>query len=96
MFLGSPPHTRGKHQQYQGSRAVYRITPAYAGKTKEIILNEFKMQDHPRIRGENQDHPLKGNWDGGSPPHTRGKLDVYQLSNYFSRITPAYAGKTTF
>ena len=33
LFLGSPPHTRGKAVALQPNATTLRITPAYAGKS---------------------------------------------------------------
>ena len=34
--------------------AVPGITPAYAGKSGGVKLNQMKFQDHPRLCGEKQ------------------------------------------
>ena len=76
---GSPPHTRGKHIVNRFNRKPDRITPAYAGKTREHIYKAKRVKDHPRIRGENIATCSPEMLEVGSPPHTRGKLD-YTLS----------------
>ena len=51
-YLGSPPHMRGKVRF--SCRFVCRlgITPAYAGKSGQSVLNQRYTRDHPRICGE--------------------------------------------
>ena len=49
---GSPPHTRERPQKMGYKSKSTRITPAYAGKTKEKKAARMSVQDHPRIRGK--------------------------------------------
>ena len=64
---------RGKDGGAYGQRAIYGITPAYAGKSLENAVFHAEYRDHPRVCGE------KGRADGpgicisGSPPRMRGK-----------------------
>ena len=54
-----------------------------------------KMQDHPRLCGEKciqDDHPAL---ELGSPPPMRGKVSQFWDTCSRSRITPAYAGKSS-
>ena len=93
---GSPPLTRGKVDSRSASFALRRITPAYAGKSYLYRVDAQCPKDHPRLRGE------KDTSDGltrrlvGSPPLTRGKDMPDPKSLQWSRITPAYAGKSAF
>ena len=50
--LGSPPPMRGKVPQFYFSQTVYRITPAYAGKSYKLALRASWNWDHPRLCGE--------------------------------------------
>ena len=70
------------------------ITPACAGKTLPATGPGTVYEDHPRMRGEDDDgEPLWIRADG-SPPHARGRRRT-SISPYSkSRITPACAGKT--
>ena len=71
-----------------------RITPAYAGKTRQSQTLMLQCQDHPRIRGKDESGKLR-NWQLlGSPPHTRERLYWTTYGRLHARITPAYAGKT--
>ena len=72
-IMGSPPHTRGKLENYDPERAALRITPAYAGKMFFWAIRGAARRDHPRIRGENLSAFGIVIVTEGSPPHTRGK-----------------------
>ena len=52
--------------------------------------------DHPRICGEKAVEKVQRNRQEGSPPHMRGKGICIHHFEHRSRITPAYAGKSTF
>ena len=91
---GSPPHTRGKVGPQIVILHIYRITPAYAGKSCTGGSACTRWWDHPRIRGEKS---LVGQLlmsCQGSPPHTRGKAQLDQRPADDLGITPAYAGKS--
>ena len=72
-----------------------RITPAYAGKSEEIDRDAEIQRDHPRICGEKFDASVKEEVKAGSPPHMRGKGPMCGSDNITTRITPAYAGKSS-
>ena len=94
MILGSPPPTRGTHNNPRTYKSKAGITPAYAGNTTITKLLTLLMWDHPRLRGEHLSFFPYSSYRVGSPPPTRGTH--YHLNNYrsFLRITPAYAGNT--
>ena len=50
---GSPPRVRGKQELIQFVRSTARITPACAGKTDRFKSAKKKVEDHPRVCGEN-------------------------------------------
>ena len=50
-----------------------RITPADAGKTKNLALVKLDSWDHPRGCGENNFPPYFAPSVKGSPPRMRGK-----------------------
>ena len=91
---GSPPRMRGKHDLAALDIAIYRITPADAGKTIKIIQFSFRTRDHPRGCGENNGNSANQFIFRGSPPRMRGKLNPYIFFRTYCRITPADAGKT--
>ena len=71
------------------------ITPAYAGKSTAGASPRCRFWDHPRLCGEKVNFDTKIDASGGSPPPMRGK-DFQPLSAQLcTRITPAYAGKST-
>ena len=73
-----------------------RITPAYAGKRRRLPSRPARLRDHPRLRGEKPAAaPLQAACSG-SPPLTRGKVDLTVCCLLELRITPAYAGKSRF
>ena len=85
---------RGKVPRVYFSQTVYRITPAYAGKSVTSTLNHLENLDHPRLCGEKlriTDPILRVM---GSPPPMRGKAKPDVFPSMPSRITPAYAGKS--
>ena len=90
---GSPPPMRGKVAQFYFSQIVYRITPAYAGKSFRHLSSATIQQDHPRLCGEKLHMPEKFVWRLGSPPPMRGKVPILVAAEPRTRITPAYAGK---
>ena len=94
--IGSPPRVRGKLLLSCTGVAGIRITPACAGKTKEIYNITEPSRDHPRVCGENQIFLTGARFVRGSPPRVRGKL--IHLSGFHSSqgITPACAGKTEY
>ena len=92
---GSPPLTRGKAEYIEREAVLDRITPAYAGKSSPPSRKMSSQQDHPRLRGEKITASSNRNSKIGSPPLTRGKGDCCAGDSFKSRITPAYAGKST-
>ena len=73
LFVGSPPHTRGKEKRGEAFEQQSRITPAYAGKSDDYGEKRPWKKDHPRIRGEKRGAESELGHHLGSPPHTRGK-----------------------
>ena len=92
---GSPPRVRGKRDTGEQKACAMRITPAHAGKTTSVPLNNPLWTDHPRACGENASIVLYFATLVGSPPRMRGKRIRYSTSRAMRRITPAHAGKTT-
>ena len=81
MPLGSPPPMRGKGVWELSLAQVYRITPAYAGKSLSKLCYRGIRRDHPRLCGEKADLksvilPFKG-----SPPPMRGKVKSCRVSS---------------
>ena len=70
------------------------IIPAYAGSTTPPGESMRVLRDHPRIRGEHSWRLTDAMVEGGSSPHTRGALSVFDMTSPFWGIIPAYAGST--
>ena len=92
--MGSPPHTRGKEIRKDGSTRHPGITPAHAGKSKDMATGIVVCRDHPRTRGEKSCRNPPSLRIAGSPPHTRGKAQAPAQASPERRITPAHAGKS--
>ena len=91
--MGSPPPMRGKADTSVLYGSETRITPAYAGKSAEVLHSFNALWDHPRLCGEKA-HPLEPQvLRQGSPPPMRGKGFLLWCTQCRSGITPAYAGK---
>ena len=91
--LGSPPRVRGKGTSSASTTALFRITPACAGKSPPESDFAGHRWDHPRVCGEKG---LSMFWSlnhSGSPPRMRGKAETMKCEFGAMRITPAYAGK---
>ena len=72
--VGSPPPMRGKVVHSQFRVVVFRITPAYAGKSFEFVARILMNRDHPRLCGEKLSWFGSIEGDKGSPPPMRGKV----------------------
>ena len=70
---GSPPHARGRLHRGRPGQHEGRITPACAGKTGGRPDRRARAWDHPRMRGEDVELGVNPLFDGGSPPHARGR-----------------------
>ena len=53
---GSPPHARGKVSASRRLRLTVGITPACAGKRAGSRRSAWRAWDHPRMRGEKEEH----------------------------------------
>ena len=91
---GSPPRMRGKLDSIVFVPCDSRITPADAGKTHLVGINQSHPRDHPRGCGENGISVPSVKTITGSPPRMRGKLAMLMLCALRPGITPADAGKT--
>ena len=94
--LGSPPPMRGKGRKRQRSHRGSRITPAYAGKSSGKESADSVPWDHPRLCGEKSACTRVILQWTGSPPPMRGKVNILMSNKLSLRITPAYAGKSSF
>ena len=92
---GSPPRGRGKATFWDKVRGKVRITPAWAGKSRTPARSSCKAVDHPRVGGEKSFIYPFPFFRQGSPPRGRGKDHRPPTGSSPSRITPAWAGKST-
>ena len=92
---GSPPHARGRLRDMARDSFLVRITPACAGKTAWLAATSFHVEDHPRMRGEDDKEGLLDVARDGSPPHARGRHRINIVYGVPPGITPACAGKTS-
>ena len=93
VYTGSPPPMRGKAHGCHFFPPLFRITPAYAGKSFLYSSVIFLVQDHPRLCGEKRLLLVSSLLHTGSPPPMRGKAAGLSVSPTRTGITPAYAGK---
>ena len=93
--IGSPPLTRGQLQRVRSRQQICGITPAHAGTTLMVGIVLPATQDHPRSRGDNDNHDAILKPVEGSPPLTRGQPRVKTAVITGTRITPAHAGTTS-
>ena len=56
------------------------ITPAYAGKSKLLIIHSKQLRDHPRVCGEKPYCARPCEAGQGSPPRMRGKVQHTSVS----------------
>ena len=93
-LLGSPPRRQGKANWHCVRRPALRITPAHAGKRTRSWRAYGCPWDHPRVGGEKASEESRWWALKGSPPHRRGKDRTIKTIAAFTRITPAWAGKS--
>ena len=84
---------RGKVFNSASEAMMFRITPAYAGKSFRKLSSLFSVRDHPRLCGEKGSATETPALSLGSPPPMRGKELISAAAQNSCRITPAYAGK---
>ena len=93
-WAGSPPRMRGKVSDVMLPQSFRGITPAYAGKRRQLWQQSRRFRDHPRVCGEKCFSWLLCCCNSGSPPRMRGKEFDRSPTVFLARITPAYAGKS--
>ena len=84
---------RGKEDLGFSLTSKYRITPAYAGKSRCGYISPALSWDHPRLCGEKANASGSRLKERGSPPPMRGKASRVAADTMIEGITPAYAGK---
>ena len=89
------PAYAGKSHAQRGGAGGRRITPAYAGKSVAGDSGSRRERDHPRVCGEKDRRLRERGLQVGSPPRMRGKGTRVPWQRCGTRITPAYAGKSS-
>ena len=90
--IGSPPLARGTGDGSASQTRQVGITPACAGNSARAMSQCERIQDHPRLRGEQLHSVRHGAGDKGSPPLARGTVALPISLYAVRRITPACAG----
>ncbi len=94
MYSGSPPLVRERHPDGIADEVGVGITPARAGKTRNLQLARCNAQDHPRSCGKDPTPSSAELPFLGSPPLVRERPAGIKLQANCAGITPARAGKT--
>ena len=71
---------RGKAKPKNKNMEEFRITPAYAGKSRCQGFPEIHLPDHPRLCGEKGSRGIVLTSEKGSPPPMRGKALLLSAS----------------
>ena len=75
---------RGKGYTTAAESEENRITPAYAGKSRKVIISWQRFQDHPRLCGEKFSGISSTSFGSGITPAYAGKsvpVDPRRLSS---------------
>ena len=91
---GSPPLVRERLADASPYVAVFRITPARAGKTNKGTPGRWVRRDHPRSCGKDHGDSPAPCFVLGSPPLVRERPRFITIHGLRIGITPARAGKT--
>ena len=92
-MAGSPPHMRGKARMIPIHVNGERITPAHAGKSSKLPNAEKFERDHPRTCGEKGGFQRRLQHGGGSPPHMRGKGNLFFFITLHKKDHPRTCGE---
>ena len=92
---GSPPRVRGTGRPRWRHCKADRITPACAGNSGRDCDAYPRIEDHPRVCGEQLARAARLWMVVGSPPRVRGTANAPRLLVVGLRITPACAGNSS-
>ena len=92
--VGSPPRVRERPVYNLIHVVVLGITPACAGKTASLCVQDALRWDHPRVCGKDLSSTPPDTAIAGSPPRVRERPRGCPAGWPAFRITPACAGKT--
>ena len=91
---GSPLRMQGKAVLFIYISHSFRITPAYAGKSRAKFKENALSEDHPCVCREKRCRLVVLFHGLGSPLRMQGKVKNLCSLLKIQRITPAYAGKS--
>ena len=91
---GSSPRGRGKHLIRKKGTTIWRLIPAWAGKTGARRWCPTGAGAHPRVGGENGGVVDDFGLEYGSSPRGRGKPLFAEAAYTGAGLIPAWAGKT--
>ena len=94
QICGSPPRVRGEGCATRKPCALWRITPACAGRSSRSRSRPTPRRDHPRVCGEKCSKSSRRCRIIGSPPRVRGEENKKCYTDGQHRITPACAGRS--
>ena len=94
LLGGLPPRGRGRVKQTVKIGNETRITPAWAGKSRNWRIAARPSWDYPRVGGEEWHSVAEPGMRPGLPPRGRGRDFPLRQRVWFDRITPAWAGKS--
>ena len=69
------------------------ITPAYAGKSYQLLRMGYAVVDHPRVCGEKLDNTTSATINQGSPPRMRGKVRLILYNQCPCKDHPRVCGE---
>ena len=92
---GSPPRGRGKAILVVQSSRCLRITPAWAGKSRNRKLRRRMRQDHPRVGGEKHRTGSRREYLPGITPAWAGKSYTKTSFNAQKKDHPRVGGEKT-
>ena len=93
--VGLPPRGRGRERFAEYRYAQSRITPAWAGKSLCLATGRLININYPRVGGEESAASRSSASAAGLPPRGRGRGLAGRPQGVPSRITPAWAGKSS-
>ena len=91
---GTSPRARGKPDTARSEKDHKRNIPACAGKTELLLVAAYGIEEHPRVRGENEGVGEAEGLGAGTSPRARGKRGGLRFKERFKGNIPACAGKT--
>ena len=94
--VGSSPRGRGKRSFRTPTSCVFRLIPAWAGKTVHHPDHPGGPRAHPRVGGENRTAGRGVRGSTGSSPRGRGKHRSRPKGLALGGLIPAWAGKTIY